>query len=57
MLQHKEKMRKESGPGSISNLDKLYPGMARSVRTQPARRRESPRPLAEPQAWSGLFVL
>lgn len=41
MLQDKEKMRKESGPDPICNLDKLNPGMARSVRTQTARRRQT----------------
>lgn len=39
-LQDKEKMRKESGPGPISNLEKFNPGMARSARTQTARRRQ-----------------
>lgn len=57
-LQDKAKMRKERGPDPISNLDKLNPSMARSARTQPARRRQSEsKTLAEPRAWLGLFVL
>lgn len=41
-------MRKTSDPGPIGNLDKFMPGMGRSVSTQAARRRKSPRPQAEP---------
>lgn len=46
-LWHKEKIKQTSDAGLIGNLEKLKPGLARSVSTKTARRK-SPCPLAEP---------
>lgn len=46
-LWHKEKIKQTSDAVLIGNLEKLKPGLARSVSTKTARRK-SPCPLAEP---------